>query len=223
MKFSETEKFGENLWNYLWGDKNTSESNIELNNEDKLALKLFNYYSEIEQSYDRLLDAEIYIKRFPFRNTRIKKVNYLEHQVTTYLNEVYILQERLKINLKIIEKCYKQNRNILTVKKQTKKVNKIISDSFKNIIDTRGMHIHEQSFSDPDLNQLMLMESFLEEIPTLNLFYRLKYNQARKKWKGIIEKNNKDTETVLIKYYYYTYPLVFNRNGKLIIPAPSAA
>ncbi|MFC2076287.1 hypothetical protein ACFLT7_04310, partial [candidate division KSB1 bacterium] len=72
--------------------------------EDHLFSKIFFGFIEIRESYEALLDFEVYFARYPYRNTRISLVRHIRFCVESYLNEIYILKERMVSYLNIIQK-----------------------------------------------------------------------------------------------------------------------
>src|SRR5207253_897042 len=68
--------------------------------------KLFYGFTEIAGSLDTLEDIEVFIGRFPFRGTRITKERYLQFHVECHLAEIYLLRERLRSYLTLLERQY---------------------------------------------------------------------------------------------------------------------
>jgi hypothetical protein len=67
--------------------------------------KLYVGFKEIADSYYCLIDIETYIGRFPYGDTRISKTRHLVYHMENYINEVYILKERLTSYFTIIGRC----------------------------------------------------------------------------------------------------------------------
>jgi hypothetical protein len=57
--------------------------------------RLFKPFSSIFKSHETLQNIEVYIRRFPFRGTRVSPVTYLRHNIEVYLQEVYVLRQRV--------------------------------------------------------------------------------------------------------------------------------
>ena len=72
--------------------------------------KLHDGFSEISDSYYCLLEIEIYIGRFPYRNTSISKTRHLAYHMENYLNEIYILRERLNNHFTTIGRLYRKDK-----------------------------------------------------------------------------------------------------------------
>ncbi len=86
-------------------------SHIETNprKEELFILKVFNGFTEISDSFDSLKNCEIYIKRVPFPESKVSRVSYLRFVIEGYLNEMYILKERLDAYLKVLQRAYRMS------------------------------------------------------------------------------------------------------------------
>ena len=99
---------------------------------------MYNGFREISGSYYGLLEIEIYIGRFPYRNTKISKTRHLAYHMENYLNEIYILKERLNSYFTTIGRIYRKDRRIQDILKRTKPLFAFVNNTLKGIIDTRG-------------------------------------------------------------------------------------
>ena len=55
--------------------------------------------------------------RFPYSNTRVSKTRYLVYHMENYLNEVYILEQRLKSYFTIVGRLYRKDRRHQDIRK----------------------------------------------------------------------------------------------------------
>lgn len=90
-----TKAFSEFAAGLFSNDKNINRQNIKLSPEQKLLRRIFFGFIEIASTYEVLLDCPKYIKRYPSKNIQISKNRFLRYHVANYLNEIYILRERL--------------------------------------------------------------------------------------------------------------------------------
>jgi hypothetical protein len=87
-------KFEESVINEIFFDKLTT-IDQKFSPQDIFFGDLFYGFNEIFISFERLKDLEVYISRFPNTKTLIAKIDYLRFLIENYLNEMYLLKERL--------------------------------------------------------------------------------------------------------------------------------
>jgi hypothetical protein len=69
-----------------------------------LGMTIFQVYSEIHTSHERLGQITRYVGRVPLGSLRVSKLDYLRLQLESYLQETYILKMRIKAFLNLLEK-----------------------------------------------------------------------------------------------------------------------
>ena len=75
----------------LYGSNETQRFLSPFTRRDEVfARRLFLEFDEIVSSYQCLRDIEIYIRRFPYRDTGLSDLRYLKYHIENHLNEVYI-------------------------------------------------------------------------------------------------------------------------------------
>ena len=163
--------------------------------------KLFRGFSEIYTTVESLRNIEKYVRRFPYRDMRISRLDYLKYHIESYLNEVYILKERMVTYNKVIARAYRKSENAEQVKKELAQSSKLVSDSLKNIVEVRGTHVHEHRYTDPDLDRLSTLEllsnSDMQEAEIFNSFFIEEYKKIKKKWINTIRVNNSTVEQII--------------------------
>ena len=108
--FNDSE-FREIFKNHIFGLRGPKQLAKKREKGDRNILKLLEGFFEIANSYYCLIDIETYIGRFPYGNTEIYKTRHLEYHMENYLNEAYILKERLNAYSTLIQRLYKKNFN----------------------------------------------------------------------------------------------------------------
>jgi len=204
--------------NLLFDKKGPTRLEKELSEDEKFSSTILNGFFEINSSYESLRDFEIYVGRFPFSGTSITKARYLSHIIESYMNEVYLFQERLEKLLKELKKSYRSDRRRLVIEKLVKELLKFVLESLKPLVRIRARHVHEKRYTDRGIDKLSLLELIAPSDPAFAVLYELEYKNIRKQWKDTISKNNKAVEEILDKYFDDLFDVVFKKNGELIYP-----
>ena len=123
---------------------------------------LYQGFREISDSYYCLLDIETYIGRFPYGNTKISKTRHLAYHMENYLNEVYILKERMNSYFTTIGRIYRNDERHQIILKSIKPLFTFVKNALKRIIDKRGVHVHRTRFIDEALDRLSSQEFFVD-------------------------------------------------------------
>jgi hypothetical protein len=125
-------------------------------------LKILSGFSEIETAFQVLKDIPFYIKRFPSKHPSISKKRFLNYHIGNYLNENYILRERLVSYQKVITRMYKNHSRLTEMRKHVKKLEILVS-GFDRIVTIRGKHVHQERYDDEDLKRLNVYELMTQE------------------------------------------------------------
>lgn len=184
--------------------------------------KLYVGFKEIANSYYCLIDIETYIGRFPYRDTRMSKTRHLAYHMENYLNEVYILKERLISYFTIIRRLYRKDKRYSNIMKVTKSLFPFVNNSLRGIIDTRGSHVHKTRFNDQDIDKLSTQELLAvhggEELQLIGNIFKMDYRAARKKYKETIRRNNISIKKMLDACFEILFKIVMDNNGILKYP-----
>ncbi len=205
------EQIKESLRATLLNEKRKNKISRVQTQDDVLVTKLFFGFSEIEDSFQLLQDIPIYLKRFPALPSMISKTLYLRFHIGSYLNEVYILQQRLKAYSKQVFRMY---RPLITTSSQENAIKTILT-SFQKINHTRGSHVHERHYSDDDfdrLNTLKLLATHGGLEPLKKITIR-ELREVKQKWISIMANNVEEIEKLLNIYFEILHSVVFIENG----------
>lgn len=143
---------------------------IENNNtpETKLLAKVSIGAFEIFNTYESLLDAEVYMRRFPYRGTRISKSRHLKSVTENYFNNVYILKERMVKYLKTLTKIY--SKRVTSKGRSTSRITiairRFTEEYLAPLKAVRNSHVHQEDFYDLDLERLSILEMYIQSNPT---------------------------------------------------------
>jgi len=187
-----------------------------------IANKLFRPYMEIMNSFESIQNIPIYISSFPFTSKGISKNNYLKYHIENYLQELYIMQQRLITYLKVIDRAYLKTERSDIVHGKIVILTKVVNNTFDQYSKARGSHVHELRYSDNDIDRLSLFDllSRSEDTDfsnTMNLGYKLAYKEIRKKWVKKIEDDSNGIIKLLDVYLNVLYKLI-TKKDKIIYP-----
>ncbi|MCK5331486.1 MAG: hypothetical protein KAK01_08760 [Candidatus Marinimicrobia bacterium] len=168
---------------------------------------LFRPYSEIIDSTETIKTILFYIRRFPFDDEQISRVSYFKYHIENYLNELYILKNRLLRYLKILDKAYKKSNNYAKIEKLFKPLHSSIPEIFESYTKTRGIHVHEYRYSDDDITHLqsieLLLKGNLNEAQELFIqqYFKNEYKNIRKKWVSKIKNDVNSIDSIIESYF----------------------
>ena len=217
------DELGQTLWNELLDLEGKRVVDRNLSQRELFFREVFYRFIEIDTSYIALKDIEVYIGRFPYSKDNISKVRHLHYNISNYMNEIYILKERLSAYLTKIGRLYRKDRRHQKILKSTRPIFKMVTNTLSGITKIRGIHVHQLRYKDKDLERLNTLEllvrndggDFIEQLPD---YYELEYKKIRRKWKKIVKQNNKTLRELLNIYFGGLLKILFGKNGNLIYP-----
>jgi len=208
--------------NHLLGLPGPKQLKRKFTPADHFFSKLYIGFREISDSYYSLSDIETYIGRFPYSKTKISKVRHMIYHIESYLNEVYVLKERLKAYITTVRRLYKKDPKHGDILKKTRPLFPLIKNSLDGIVKTRSFHVHKSRFIDDDLDRISSLE-FLgqhggEELRVFRNLFKLDYGIIRKRYKRTLVNNNKEMKKLLDVCFDILYQIVASQDGKLQYP-----
>ena len=209
------EELGEALLNSLLDLDGPKQVDAKPDGETTFLARLFNGLSEINGSYESLRDAEIYIRRFPFSDTRVTRDRYLKYIIENHLHETYILKERLLKYLKTVERLYKPDEQMDSIKKGTSPLYKLVSQSLKRLTTQRNFHVHNSRIVSKNIDRIASIDLITPGLENdwLTSYARWQFREVRKQHKKQIEAINDEIEDLLGVYFSKLYSLVFYESG----------
>jgi hypothetical protein len=187
-----------------------------------IANLFFEPFLEILNSVEAIENISVFVKSFPYKKQNISRVHYLKYHIENYLNELYILKNRLITYLKIIERAYKKSDHYSHIEKTLKPFYNFISNSFEGFIETKGIHVHMNRFFDDDISRLSSLELLSRGDSKPEIFiknhYIFTYRQIRKKWMKKI-KDDMYTINNLLNQYFKELILAICEEDKIIDPS----
>ena len=199
----------------------TIESYIHPKKPDEIIRKkIIDGYIEIIDTYDSLKDSVIYLSNFFYKSTQITKSRYLSYHFENYLNELYILKNRLISYLNILKKIYLKSMITNVVDRKIDSLKTDIHKSFEMIDKVRGDHVHQKRFSDANIASLSALEIIIENDGNEEQedVYNQKYNDVKEEMIIIAKSINKILEFFLHVYFKKILELITDNNDLLIHP-----
>jgi len=212
------EAFREVLGNILFDTPGPRYLEMDIPATERALYRLFFGLGEIEECVEVLREIPFYMRRFPPKEFKVSRTRFLRYHIGNYLNEVYILRERLKAYHKIVQRVYRRHLQVLErLRPQVQKLEEIVN-SFEQIVKVRGVHVHQRRYEDEEVDRLALLEILAEEESVSRVLYPMALRKARRKWVQIMEENLRAVNSVLDVYFEILYSVVFDEKGNWILP-----
>jgi len=222
-KLMKNKEFFEVMSNIIFDEPGARHVGITPSPKEKSFRKILTGFTEIEATFQALKDISFYMGHFPPKHPSISKNRFLNYHIGNYLNENYILRERLISYQKTITRMYKSDRRLAEMGKNVKRLEDLVS-GFDGIVNTRGKHVHQERYGDEDFERLNIYERMTKEdgddplVSVVVRLYPLALRDYRKKWIKIISENNDKIKEILDMYFEILYSVVFDKNGNWIDP-----
>lgn len=153
-------------------------------------------FMEINSAINRLNQSLIYLGHFPgskpFRFHGLSEADWLRYHVEVYLQEIYILSDRLSRFLRRVGKTAAAAGDRDGVAWARREAT-FVTSAFANAIKARGGHVHRYRFEDTELRDLdtLVLVTKPGRLRTLRGFRKFKYVTALEKWRKQIKESNK--------------------------------
>ncbi len=173
---------------------------------------------EIQATYFTICKVRQFFSRSPRGLVNLKS-DYLGFVVHAYLNEIYILEQRMCTYLKTLPRAAAKGSEVRDrLDKVKPELLKAVNHVFNNVRGTRGAHVHQQRFSDDGIDRLRiveLMNHFPRHFPPLESFYRSELRRVRKSWDVRFAANEIAIKTLMDHYYDVILTAIFKPDGSL--------
>lgn len=118
---------------------------------------IFYGFSEITDTFEALKLSEVLISLAPPKSKKISNDKYIKYLVSTYLQDVYILKERLNSYATKLKRLYAKAGCDETIYTYIEPIFSFVKDSLDNSVKRRGVHVHANRYSDGDLDNVAQM------------------------------------------------------------------
>lgn len=183
---------------------------------------IFNGYSEIKNTYDTLNLIEKFLSINPPDIEGIDYSNYLIYHIHNYLNEMYILKERLKSYATQISRKYKKDINVksligLLIPLITNVLSCIVAEGKDG---ARNLHVHHERFMDEEMKWLSSTTFLSKHHKEFEIHAQKAYDIAQRKWINVIQNNNLEL-IKLFDIYFDTIYSIITINDVIVLPKDS--
>jgi hypothetical protein len=172
------------------------------------------HFHEVETSFNNLQYIPLFINSYRssknYRKARITGIVYLGYHIDHYLEENYILMNRVKTFLVRLSRMLKKKGRVREVA-IVSELKDIFINSMSDLGMVRGEHVHQKRHQDHDL--------FMAEFAKVNytethdrkfmIYSNRIYKSARIKWIELITKNNQELKKLLDYTFGHLIPIVF--------------
>lgn len=177
---------------------------------DAAATILLAGFREIETTLSSLSLIETLIGVAPPRSKHVNRSEYLTFLVGGYLQEVYILDQRLDMYAKRISRAYKGSIDPAALLSP-------IRHTMNAILRHRGAHVHQSRFEDRRLGFLQGVAYVQHLIEGLEVTAARHYKHVQTEWHEQIRTNNLKILGLLEDYFGGLLSVVF-KEGHLVLP-----
>lgn len=177
---------------------------------------IFTGFSEISSSLENIRLTLSFISIVPPKSKKINRSDYLKYHVHVYLQEIYILKERLNEYATKIQRMYSKINKEIDIKELMKPLFQLIKITFKGITNARSQHVHSERFSDNDLDWLSsttFLSKFHQEYETPS---KMAYKKASLKWKKTVKNNTQEINKIIDMYFDTIYAII-TKNDNLVL------
>ena len=216
---AESQEFKAVLCNRLSGKPGPTQVQRKQTSDDKRLARLSHGWEEISECRERLGHSEVYVRQYPtyrsFKTKRITKVTDLRYHIEKYFEEMYILKERLKSYIKVVESLRPNDQSANRVLNSLKTVARQTLYPITRTI--RGSHVHNSRYRDSGIDRLVTLGVVISELhlnskldKASRVYFKSVYSRERNEWARRIQANNKEVDRLLDAYFDALYPLVFS-------------
>jgi hypothetical protein len=153
---------------------------------------IFKRFTEITETVENLDLCLSFLSGRPPRRNGLRLDAFLNYHITFYLQEIYILNERLDAYLKVLQRRKKKLGEVIDDVKYSYWIARVRS-ALKNIIDVRGAHVHARAFNDSRMKELGSYSFLAIHAPEKAIWEKLakkEYAKIRRIWVTALRKTN---------------------------------
>lgn len=177
---------------------------------DTAATVLVYGFREIESTLKAIDLIETMIGVAAPRSRRVPKHEYLKFLIGAYLQEVYILEQRLTAYATKIGRAYKPRFDATAILQSIQK-------TFGSMVQLRGEHVHSKRYEDKRIDILQGLAFVESLVDDLHVTTELEYKNVQNEWLKFAKGRNTTIRAFL--QYYFEYLLAgISEDGVLILP-----
>ncbi|HZW25585.1 MAG TPA: hypothetical protein VFF26_08890 [Gallionella sp.] len=177
---------------------------------DSAFSSVFYGYIEISNTLEALKLCETLIGVAPPRSKAVKHDEYFKFLVGAYLQEMYILEQRLSTYATRMSRLYKKPQ-IMQI------IDQFVSKALEGIVNTRGAHVHAQRYSDNELDTLSTLTLISQFDVSYTEHLKEQYWWVQLEWGKKVKTNNSATREIVDHYFDVLYPLM-TKDDRVVLP-----
>jgi len=189
--------------------------------EEKTLRILFENMREISILLSNLRDSKKYVWMNPSKSKYSKKnipmARYLNYHLHSYLNNLYILEERIKSFLKKIKRATNNSQ----LKDSISKFEINIIEILKETRNIRNNHVHQARYIDEDISRLESFEDYLKtdfnSIIISKKHISMAYSKVKAEWLKYMKNNNDLIADLISKYFDFITTCIIDEDGSFKI------
>jgi hypothetical protein len=173
---------------------------VELKNQDFFHM-IFRGFTEITDTFEALEFSATLLSVASPRSKKVAKEKYIRFVVNTYLQDVYILKERLNTYATKIKRAHKRMGRTELVEAHVEPLFESVKTKLQELVNVRGGHVHQERFRDERLSEASSLEFLVQFDDRFEFYYERTATQAKRDWHDRIVSNNKATKVILNDYF----------------------
>ena len=184
--------------------------------EKDLEYIIFTGFNEISSSLENIKLTLSFISIIPPKSKKINRSDYLKYHIHVYLQEIYILKERLNEYATKIQRKYSKINKEIDIKKIMKPLFKLVKITLEGITNERSKHVHSKRFSDTDLDWLSSTTFLSAHHDEYEAISKIAYKKVNLKWKKTIKNNIKEINKIIDIYFDTIYVIITKKDNLLL-------
>ena len=194
----------------------TNGEKVDLPERDFIDILYHNFY-DIMETYEALELSAVLLSVNGPRSNKVSEDKYCRYVINTYLQDMYILKERLNSYATKIKRVHNNLGRTQIVDILIEPVFDVVKQSFKGIVDIRGGHVHQRRYTDQTLDDASLFSSTAKSDPSYSPVSKVSIQILKEEWGERISDNNIKVKE-LLNYYFACLYSVVQENQKVIVP-----
>ena len=194
----------------------TNGEKVDLPERDFIDILYHNFY-DIMETYEALELSAVLLSVNGPRSNKVSEDKYCRYVINTYLQDMYILKERLNSYATKIKRVHNNLGRTQIVDILIEPVFDVVTQSFKGIVDIRGGHVHQRRYTDQTLDDASLFSSTAKSDPSYSPVSKVSIQILKEEWGERISDNNIKVKE-LLNYYFACLYSVVQENQKVIVP-----
>lgn len=178
---------------------------------------IFYGFTEITNTFDSLRLSETLISIAPPRSKKVSADEYFKYVISTYLQEIYILKERLNAYATKLKRLYERAGKKNEVEEYLVPVFGKVKSVLDGVVAVRGSHVHDSRYSDDELDRISSLALISRNNSSFEMAYRKSLKSARMEWGERMGSYNGAIED-LLDWYFSQIINVVAKSGSVEMP-----